>query len=333
MASALTLTKVTPSEVSGAGGFKVEIFGDFSGHEGRSFKVYIGTTDPYDPTDPLCLSGTPGSPQVLYPAGPTKLVTFLPVITSGTYHVSVVSVDGLWSGVLLNAITAYNQSRRSSVFSYRKTLPPYYKLGPRGVDTLPALPVSSQSVGILEGTSFAIGAADNDLGGILITRVTAEAPAPVAVTADYAWDGTVVVLTSDTSEVLVGELLRYAAGAWFTIESIDTDVSITLSNPRGRGLPTGSGAGSAYRAPPLTSATALDVVSTIGWPDAGAIAVDGVRYTYDAKTATQFSGLSHVHGDITVLGLRLPVSEAASVLDVSKNSSLVDKARRALLVE
>ena len=63
------------------------------------------------------------------------------------------------------------------------------------------------------------------------------------ITTDLAWDGSTTVLTSDTSEAVVGDFIGLsAAGPFFEITTVNSNVSFIISNPGSLTIPTGSGA-------------------------------------------------------------------------------------------
>ncbi len=88
----------------------------------------------------------------------------------------------------------------------------------------------------------------------------------VPLTTIYTWDGSAVVLTSDTSEVSVGKFIRLAAGGdWYQIASIGPNVSVTVTDFYSIGsFPIGAGALLAAIVdppPPLSGTGALDAFS------------------------------------------------------------------------
>jgi hypothetical protein len=70
------------------------------------------------------------------------------------------------------------------------------------------------------------------------------------VTANYTWNGSTTVTTPDTSEVAVGDWIRLAnnnTNKLFRITAINPNVSVTIENPDGFIIPTGSGANTTRR--------------------------------------------------------------------------------------
>lgn len=75
------------------------------------------------------------------------------------------------------------------------------------------------------------------------------------VTADFTWNGSTTITTGDTSEVLVDEWIGFLsdtptelAAQLFRITAITPNVDITIDNPDGLAIPTGSGASASFRA-------------------------------------------------------------------------------------
>jgi len=69
------------------------------------------------------------------------------------------------------------------------------------------------------------------------------------IAANYIWNGTTTITTTDTSEVEVEDNIRLDSdNQWFNIISIDPNVSITIENPLSKTIPTGSGASASSKA-------------------------------------------------------------------------------------
>lgn len=65
----------------------------------------------------------------------------------------------------------------------------------------------------------------------------------VVVAADLTWNGTLVITTGDTSEVAASDWIRLTSdGQWFEVDSVVLNTSITILNPDGLTIPSGSGA-------------------------------------------------------------------------------------------
>lgn len=78
------------------------------------------------------------------------------------------------------------------------------------------------------------GAAEDFLGKVI--------DQPQTVTGTWVWDGTTTVTTDDTSGVAVGDYVqRTAADTLFEITAIVANVSVTIANPDGADIPSGSG--------------------------------------------------------------------------------------------
>lgn len=79
--------------------------------------------------------------------------------------------------------------------------------------------------------------------------------------------------------------------------------------------------------------TVLSVDGVHDWPAAGRAAVDGVVYTYSAKTAETLEGIAYLDEGVEVSGTKQQHREESMVLDISRQYSAIDLARRMLLVE
>jgi hypothetical protein len=80
-------------------------------------------------------------------------------------------------------------------------------------------------------------------------------------------------------------------------------------------------------------ATTFSVESTSGWDESGKVGIDGVLYSYAAKTLASLTGITHSASGVTVAGARVAHRIEAVVADCSRTSSAVDLCRRAMLVE
>jgi len=78
--------------------------------------------------------------------------------------------------------------------------------------------------------------------------------------------------------------------------------------------------------------TTIYVDATEGWPEAGYIGIDGVRYSYSEKTATAFLGIAHRAAGAEVSGCAIGHRDDSPVVDVSGEWSALEQLRRALLV-
>lgn len=59
----------------------------------------------------------------------------------------------------------------------------------------------------------------------------------------WTWDGTVTVVSDDTSGVAVGDWVSMGgAGPWFEISGVAANASVTILNPDSLSIPSGTGA-------------------------------------------------------------------------------------------
>lgn len=79
--------------------------------------------------------------------------------------------------------------------------------------------------------------------------------------------------------------------------------------------------------------TSIAVEATEGWPETGAIGIDGVKYSYAGKTFTSFTGLKHIAAGAEVTGCATQHRNDSPVVDTTKAWSAIEQLRRALLVE
>lgn len=110
----------------------------------------------------------------------------------------------------------------------------------------------------------------------------------VALVPSYTWDGTPVILSADTSDVEVGEWMRFDTdNQWFKITVIDPNVSVTVENPDSLTIPSGTGASASSRSP--RTQTTLPQHGT--GPNTGIrIHADGVHYKLKWVNGTGPSG-------------------------------------------
>jgi hypothetical protein len=74
----------------------------------------------------------------------------------------------------------------------------------------------------------------------------------VTIAADYTWDATTTVTTSDTSEIVSGDfvgLISDGAAPYFEVDVITAGVSFTIKNPASRTIPSGGGDGATLKIP------------------------------------------------------------------------------------
>lgn len=182
------------------------------------------------------------------------------------------------------------------------------------------------TVGLLQGILEAIGEADNEAGGLYQTRLTAAVGPLTALTPTYTWNGTLTVTTADTSDVEAGDWITLNTdGTLFEIESVTTNVSVTLVNPVGYPIPTGdTGTSKATRSLPVESA--------LGWADSGKVGVEGMVYRYASRTNTSLDEITFLAGGESVVGLNRRHTVEATVVNLNRELSGLDLVRRALLV-
>lgn len=185
-------------------------------------------------------------------------------------------------------------------------------------------------VGLIEALTGIIGESDNDIGGLYQTRLTSPVYAGVDLVAVFVWDGTLVVLTADTSEVAVNDWIRLNSdGRYFQIASMVPNTSVTITNPEGYPVPTGGDA----QHPSSKAIVTFPVETTFGWSDSGQIGVDGVRYSYGSKTDVSFDEISYVRNTDYTPGAAKQHRVESTVIDLNRNRSGIDLARRAMLVD
>lgn len=93
-----------------------------------------------------------------------------------------------------------------------------------------------------------------------------------------------------------------------------------------------------FRLTRLTSITgegdnSIGVEVTEGWPDAGSIGIDGIKYSYTGKTATSFTGLTYISAGVVTAGCAISHRVESPVVDVSRVWSEMEQLRRSLFVE
>ena len=173
------------------------------------------------------------------------------------------------------------------------------------------------TVGILAATTETIGEEMTDLSGFLQTRLTDQAlpeqsiqtdlnnasgtagEAASSLAVDCTWDGTTTVVCSDTTGVVVGKYLRLDSdGQVFEIDSFVVNTSITILNPAGLTIPSGTGATS-------------QIVPTVVTISSGAFLASispGQRFRLTSGPAIGDSGLVNSRDSGTQLTLRVPIS-------------------------
>jgi hypothetical protein len=85
--------------------------------------------------------------------------------------------------------------------------------------------------------------------------------------------------------------------------------------------------------PEVAGATTLRVETTLDWPAAGKVGIDGIAYRYTGKTPITLTGIYYLDNGAVIPGIRQLHKAGAGVLDLSKSWSRLDQLRRAFLVE
>jgi hypothetical protein len=180
--------------------------------------------------------------------------------------------------------------------------------------------------GLLEAVSGAIGEADNEIGGFVLTRLTEAIGPTIALSATYTWNGTTTVTTSDTSEVEIGDWISLDAdGQLFQIVNVTFNTSVEIDNPEGYAIPSGTSQSSKAR-------RTLPVESVLDWDEEGRAGIDGVLYRYDSRTDTELQGITHLRGGVLTVGVKKVHNVEAPVMDLNRNRSAIELLRRAMLV-
>lgn len=92
-----------------------------------------------------------------------------------------------------------------------------------------------------------------------------------------------------------------------------------------------------YRATRLTGTvsvgtTTLAVESTANWADSGHLSIDGILYSYSAKTLTTFTGIQYVFGGTTYNGVKNTHNVDSAVYDMNRDFSMLDRFRESVMV-
>lgn len=109
-----------------------------------------------------------------------------------------------------------------------------------------------------------------------------------AITATLTWNGTLVVITSDTSELTVGGSIRLDSdGKWFVVGEITPNVSVFLANFGGFTIPSGSTqssiAGSSFSTSDLPDPKdGSELLDKVGEPIAFPVVDEGIRVVSEA---------------------------------------------------
>lgn len=126
----IQLDSVEPSTVEDDGGYEITLRGLF---KDETAKVYLkqGATL-YE-----CYSAKSGQGYDPRPRNPVTMIVATPPVPRGVYDVRV--VQGLDDDELAAALTVVARNWKSRVFDLRRLLPPWYKTGPRKLDSVDLL--------------------------------------------------------------------------------------------------------------------------------------------------------------------------------------------------
>jgi len=177
---AIALTDVSPVIVGVDGGEELIVLGDFSALIGIPLRVHLGPNG--DNTDPECTSGIPDQGNNIFALTDGKLRCYSPRVQwpAVPTFITVRRADDVDTGTLGSPVVEVLYAQYdSSVFSMRKMFPPHYLSGERSLDNvtkdqtvLDGVPASE---GMLAAFTASIGGRDNDIGGLVMTRLTSTA--------------------------------------------------------------------------------------------------------------------------------------------------------------
>lgn len=178
---------------------------------------------------------------------------------------------------------------------------------------------------LLEGLSSGVGDELNDLAGLRSTRLTqplrAEHPVesavgtsggtagtdPIALPGIWTWNGTTTVLATNTTTVGIGDFIRLDAdGQLFQITGEVANVSVTVSNPGGLAIPTGTGPSSSVG--PTVVTLAAGVFS---------LAAPGDRFRLTSTANAGRSARINTVNSPTQLTLRLPLLSPPAIFSLA----------------
>jgi hypothetical protein len=146
------------------------------------------------------------------------------------------------------------------------------------------------------------------------------------------WDGTLVVVSKDTSGLVVGDWIRLDSdGQYFQITSIIVNTSVTILNPNSFTIP-------GTVASPLSTRSSKAVVvipveTTLNWDSSGIVSIEGIVYHYTGTTVTSFTGVTHIAGGISRPGVFKIHRDEAPVVDLNRSRNAIDLVWRAMLVD
>lgn len=168
---AFTITAASIQEIGAYGGVRLVLTGDFSDERDSDFRVHVGPNG--DSADPVCYGG-PGNRDLARPVSDTELWVYLPKLepTTGTAYDVFVQLVGGGTDTLVEEITVYPPQHETGVFSLRRVLPSTWMLGPREIDRVPPVSTREGSLANAEALTLGIGGSDNEIGGLVQTRLT-----------------------------------------------------------------------------------------------------------------------------------------------------------------
>ena len=132
---AITVTSITPDRVGSDGGQLLTLVGTFV--DGERYRIFIGK----DATGYPCYSGVPGQGNDLYSGAGVRLRCFVPAIPPrGPYQLYLRSLDSLDEILVSVGLHVFPQDFKTKIFDFRRVLPPYWRTGPRNMETLEPVP-------------------------------------------------------------------------------------------------------------------------------------------------------------------------------------------------
>lgn len=167
-------------------------------------------------------------------------------------------------------------------------------------------------------------------------------PTAVLLGGTITWNGTTTVVFSAVprAQITTGMWIRRTTtGFWFKIQTISAffgNYNVVIENPHGAPIPTGVNL--TYKSiEPRTAiiGATLGVETTLGWPDAGSIALDGIWYRYGAKSTTpaEFQDITREENGVVTPGFRQVHAPGAVVTDLTGAWSGIDRLIRSVLVD
>ena len=131
-------------------------------------------------------------------------------------------------------------------------------------------------------------------GGVNSSLAKLDVPA-TALVAVYTWDGTGVVATPDTSEVVVGSFIRLDSDAsWFRVAAILPNTSVFLANDYGSAFPTGATPSSLSDVglPPASSSESIE--DSLGTAIAAAVVAALQTFAGQAEISGTTAGIATI---------------------------------------